>query len=101
MIAPLSLEVLAQAVADEEAWLANKPERCEVCGHRDCFHEDDRDYGLFCMVDGCRCQNGRIVPPQPVLPGDARLVTITGLGEPLPNPPGVSLEIVFGNGDEK
>lgn len=78
MTSPLSLEALTQALADEETWLADSPERCAACGHRDCFHRHDYGDDTFevCLVGECTCDGYSLVaPPVPGTYGETVLAT--------------------------
>lgn len=112
MTNPLTVEAAVQARADEEAWLAGSPERCETCGHRECFHAHDGEDGLFCLVDDCRCRDGSLDDPSeapvPGVYGEAVFasgkvpaVSIATFGGPPEARPGVYLEILFDKKEPK
>lgn len=106
-----STATLAQALAEEEDWLAESPERCQVCGHRECFHRLDYSDDTYevCLVGDCTCDGTTIVAP-PVSGTYGETVFASGQVEAKPiavadlfggakpdRVPGVEFEVVFGD----
>ena len=107
----LSTEALARALAEEEAWLTESPKRCQVCGHRDCFHVEqydqyDCEYEV-CLVGECTCDGTVIVAP-PVAgtygetvfaSGETKATAFVDLfgGAKPDRVPGVEFEVIFGD----
>lgn len=44
----------------ESEWkMLQESDRCENCRHLDLLHDSDRDYGSFCTIEVCECEDDR------------------------------------------